>query len=103
MWNAAGSSLTIKRWWPTRTPARSALEPGRTELTKMPLSFPPIRSICVRRFSPERERLCTGRNELRGGPEVKEGRNGLEKENEHSYKWKVLLIILSKGKRELKK
>lgn len=71
---------TIKRWCPTLTPARSVSEPDWTEDTKMPLSFPPIRVMSDRRFSPERKRLCTGLNVFCGGPEVNEGRNGLEKE-----------------------
>ncbi len=70
---------TIKRWCPTLTPAWSVSEPDWTEDTKMPLSFPPIRVTSDRRFSPERKRLCTGRNVFCRGPDVNEGRNGLRK------------------------
>lgn len=79
-------NLTIKSWCPTLTPDWSASEPGWTEDTKMPLSFPPIRVISDSRFSPERERLCTGRTEFRCGPEDNEGRNGLEKKGHAQIK-----------------
>ncbi len=79
---------TIKRWCPILTPAWSVSEPDWTEDTKMPLSFPPIRVTSDRRFSPERKRLCTGRNVFCRGPDVNEGRNGLEKEKAHMYRSK---------------
>lgn len=88
--------VTIKSWCPTLTPAWSASEPEWTADTKMPLSFPPIRVISDRRFSPERERLCTGRNEFRWGPEVNDGRNGLEKKAQ--IKEKLIISMYSNVK-----
>lgn len=95
----AGVQLTIKRWCPTLIPACSASEPDWTKDTKMPLSFPPIIVISDSRFSPERKRLCTGRNEFRWGPEVNEGRNGLKKQTKKGQR--LINILANWGRPEM--
>lgn len=69
---------TRRRWWPSRSPAFSAMEQGWTADMKIPLSFPPTRVMSLRRLSPSNESSCTGfREPLLLEKEDRDGRKGL--------------------------
>lgn len=66
-------------WWPSRSPALSALDPDWTDETKMPLSLPPTSVMSFSRLSPDNDSSCTGfRDELILEKEDRDGRNGLQ-------------------------
>lgn len=66
------------RWWPSRSPAFSALDPDWTYEMKIPLSLPPISLMSFSRLSPCSDSSCTGfRDPLSLEKEERDGRNGL--------------------------
>lgn len=72
------SVLTSRSWCPSRRPAFSASDPDTTELTKLPLSLPPIRVISELRVSPFSVMRWMVWQELLMRPtDVTEGRKGL--------------------------